>query len=317
MSRLAPNSIIARAPPTSSSLFPISRGISSWTTFSGLPDALPLNNNTLRPVKVASGLPVRYENAPDGKLSLRVHYPKGSYRPGAEPRGGISFYSHGPASFDFTRAQEATLGYSVWFPPDFDWVRGGKLPGLLGGNSKDEAYGCSGGRKDTNCWSARLVWRAKGVGEIYAYLPPYDIPGFEANKALCSIPQNTCDDSFGISIGRGNFTLTPGAWTTVAERVKLNDVGRANGEMDLFVDGRRVLGARNIIIRPGAEGKIQGVYFSSFFGGSTPDWATPKDQDIYIADVSVAIIKEDKTSGGAQAQACSCNGKPRGTSVYL
>ncbi|TFK22712.1 alginate lyase [Coprinopsis marcescibilis] len=292
MSPSFPASIFLRAPATPSSLFPLSQGLSSWTTFPSIPNSLPLANSTLRPVKVASGLPIIYTNAPDGTPSLKIHFPKGSYKPSAEPRGGISFYSHGPAWFDFTRAKEATFGYSVWFPEDFDWVRGGKLPGLLGGNSKDIAYGCSGGRKDVDCWSARLMWRAKGAGEIYSYLPPYDVPGFEANQALCTIPRNICDATYGISIGRANFTFTPGAWTTVAQRIRLNNVGQANGEMDLFVNGGWVLGARDVILRPDGAGKIQGVYFQSFFGGSTADWATPRDQDIYISDLSVAVIEE-------------------------
>ncbi|TFK22696.1 alginate lyase [Coprinopsis marcescibilis] len=297
---ISPNLLAARAPPTQSSLFPLSRGISSWTTFPGISGSLPLNNATLRPVNVASGFPIIFTNAPDGKLALKMHYPKGSYKPSAEIPGGISFYSHGPSSFDFTRAKETTFGYSIYFPSGFEWVKGGKLPGLFGGDSKEVAYGCSGGRKDIHCWSARLMWRTNGQGEIYAYLPPYDIPGFEANKPLCSAPKNTCDSTYGISIGRGNFVFATGGWTTVAERVRLNDAGKANGEFELYVDGRSVIQAKNIIIRPDNVGKTQGIFFQSFFGGSTSDWATPKDQDVYISDFSVAII--EALAGSTQAR---------------
>lgn len=55
------------------------------------------------------------------------------------------------------------VSYEVAFDTDFDWVKGGKLPGLRGGNLD----GCSGGNQadGDNCFSARLMWRQGGMGE--------------------------------------------------------------------------------------------------------------------------------------------------------
>ena len=138
---------------------------------------------------------------------------------------------------------------------------------VVGGNSDELSYTCSGGRKDVTCFSTRLMWRTNGAGEIYAYFPPYDVPGFESNRALCEAPSNFCDASYGISISRGRFSFPTGAWTTVAQRVRLNDAGRANGEVELFVDGASVSKTSGIIIRDGDEGKIRGLQVQSFFGG--------------------------------------------------
>ncbi|TFK19740.1 hypothetical protein FA15DRAFT_723298 [Coprinopsis marcescibilis] len=321
----AMQSLIQRDIHTSNSLFPLSQGLSSWSTSNTVQNSLPLSNQTLNPTKVASGLPLIYTPAPSSNpnsQSLLVHYPTGSYRLGADPRGGISFYTSGPTSFDFTSAKEATFAYAVFFPSDFDFVKGGKLPGLYGGNSDDEAYTCSGGSRSTACFSTRLMWRRNGQGEIYAYFPSYDAPGFEANAQLCPANAtstssttttspttqkgNFCDDTFGISLGRGNFTFPTGAWTTVAQRVRLNDAGQANGQVELFVDGKSVIKTSGIILRDvSGNGRIRGLQVQSFFGGNTADWATPKDQNTYLGDFSVAITEtlsgEKLKTSGAQS----------------
>lgn len=68
---------------------------------------------------------------------MQVLYPKGSNAPSNSPQGGTEFYAH---PLDITLAQNVTLQYSVYFSGDFDFVKGGKLPGLYGGHK-----GCSGG----------------------------------------------------------------------------------------------------------------------------------------------------------------------------
>ena len=133
-----------------------------------------------------------------------------------------------------------------------------------GGNSDSEAVSCSGGRRDDGCWSARLMWRTNGAGELYTYLPP----DFTENQAVCDIPPfSTCNDVYGASVGRGSFTWKTGARTTVSQRVKLNDVGKANGELQLFVDGKSVVNVGGLVLRNSADGRIRGMQFQTFFGG--------------------------------------------------
>jgi hypothetical protein len=61
-----------------------------------------------------------------------------------------------------SNAQNMTLEYSVFFPAGFDFVLGGKMPGLYGGKE-----GCSGGDAAEDCWSSRMMWRKDGNGELY------------------------------------------------------------------------------------------------------------------------------------------------------
>ncbi|KAJ3511261.1 hypothetical protein NLJ89_g4204 [Agrocybe chaxingu] len=231
---------------------------------------------------------------------MKAHYPKGSYTFGNSPQGGFSFYAPGPANVDLSSAKEATFGYSVFFPKGFGFQLGGKLPGLYGGNSDADAVGCSGGRRSSACFSVRLMWRANGQGEFYTYLPPYTDSRFAANEKLCNVaPSSDCNPTYGASVGRGSFTFPTGQWATISERVRLNDVGRANGEVQLFVNGKSVINVSGLILRDSAAGRIRGMQMQTFFGGtstlsvpvSKPNFASPKDQDLYFSDFSVAITQ--------------------------
>lgn len=101
-------------------------------------------------------------NLAAGQAVIQTFYPQGSSNPGGETVGGSQFY--GLTSLDLKSALSVTLAYSVFFPVSFDWVKGGKLPGLYGGRES-----CSGGDTAADCWSARFMWREEGMGELYLY----------------------------------------------------------------------------------------------------------------------------------------------------
>ncbi|KAJ7594257.1 hypothetical protein C8J56DRAFT_778468 [Mycena floridula] len=267
-------------------LFPVKTS-ARWTTFAGGPDAVPLQDATFR-MHHQSGPKGTYTQVPDGSTALKANFPKGSYKPSASPRGGLSFYALGPAKYDLTQAKEATFGYSVMFPSGFDPNKGGKLPGFYGGDSENAAVSCSGGRRDSACFSTRLMWRPKNAGELYTYLPPT----FAANKKVCSVPNSECNPTYGASVGRGSFTFEAGKWITVSQRVRLNDPGKENGELELFVQGKSVIKVAGLVFRKGKEGRIRGIQIQTFFGGSTVAWASPKNQDIFMKDFSVGIVSK-------------------------
>jgi len=63
--------------------------------------------------------------------------------------------------------------------------------------------------------------------------------------------------------------------------VKLNDVGKENqllhdlldniapsGEIELWLDGASVLCVKDLLLCDSDEGRIKGVHFQTFFGGS-------------------------------------------------
>lgn len=67
--------------------------------------------------------------------------------------------------------------------------------------------------------------RGGARGELYPYIPLNDTN----TDRMLEIPNSHKNPDFGFSVGRGAFKFPKGAWTTVAERVKLNTVGYADG----------------------------------------------------------------------------------------
>jgi hypothetical protein len=91
---------------------------------------------------------------------LQVQYPAGSFQD--NNIGGAQFYAMWNSSG--SAFQSMLVTYEVAFDANFDWVKGGKLPGLRGGPDPNN---CSGGNQanGTNCFSSRLMWRPDGNGE--------------------------------------------------------------------------------------------------------------------------------------------------------
>jgi hypothetical protein len=206
---------------------------------------------------------------PSGRFSkvLRVRYPAGSASPRVsrkqkEPLGGAQFY----ADLGMPPKDSLRLSYYVRFSEDFDFVKGGKLPGLFGGK------GNSGGKipDGTDGFSTRFMWRRNGDGEVYAYLP------------------TSSDD--GSSIGRGTWRFQPGTWHHLEQEVVLNHPDKQDGRIQVWVDGVQVLDQRGLAFRATEDLKIEGIFFSTFFGGGSASWATPKDVYVDFADFSVSAV---------------------------
>ncbi|TFY79184.1 hypothetical protein EWM64_g4826 [Hericium alpestre] len=175
------------------------------------------------------------------KTLLQLFYPKGSINPANTdaPVGGAEFYASPPGGA-MEGARNVTLAYDVYFPADFEWVKGGKLPGLYGGHTM-----CSGGDDALSCFSTRLMWRENGAGEMYLYAPKN-----KQTQGTCSLPpESHCDTSYGLSLARGSFHFAPGAWTHVHQTIYLNTPGVQDGGMYLEVNGRPVINRQDIYYR--------------------------------------------------------------------
>jgi hypothetical protein len=191
---------------------------------------------------------------------LRVRYPEGSINFGSaddgKPLGGASFY------VPFTAGRAACLHYEVRFPADFEFAKGGKLPGLYAGKAP------SGGDKVSgrNGWSVRLMWREDGAGELYEYV--YNKKG-----------------KYGLSVGRGTFSFPRDRWVGIDLEVIVNDPDQRNGKARLWIDGRPVIQQDDIVfVTKQGDAEEKGLMFSTFFGGNDKSWASPKDQHVDFAN---------------------------------
>jgi hypothetical protein len=256
-------------------LMPVS-GSKFWSTANG---GTPM----AQALKVQSGKLGVETAAPDGAMAMACNYQAGK----VGGSSGLSFYASGQINdVDIVNANEVLFSYSVFFDNSFSWVKGGKLPGLYGGVDFDGAKSCSGGSKREDCFSARMMWRADGAGEIYDYLPP------SADKNYCNIPpMSECNDAYGASIGRGAWTWKRGEWNTVAMRVKLNTAGQKDGEQQIWLNGESVLDVKQLQIRMQDNVKFQGIMAQSFFGGSNPsEYAPDQEQHSWFKDWTLAIL---------------------------
>ncbi|KAL0574095.1 hypothetical protein V5O48_007854 [Marasmius crinis-equi] len=219
---------------------------------------------------------------PSPEFALEAFYPKGSISPGTLIPGGFGFYLTGPP--DLVTGREVVASYRVMFERDWEWVKGGKLPGIFGGVG-DLAYRCSGGRQDERCkcFDVRLMWRQNGAGELYTYLPQT-----ENNKSrlLAVPPLSRGNNDYGYSVGRGSFTFEKGRWMCISLRVRMNNVGQEDGELELVVDGCSVICVQGLTFRDSDEAVIKGMHFQTFFGGHGDDWASPKDQRAWFSEIT-------------------------------
>ncbi len=149
-------------------------------------------------------------------------------------------------------SDELYLTYDVFFEPGWEWVKGGKLPGLAGGTHPTGGKGADG----TDGFSARLMWRPDGELTVYAYHP---------NRPTI----------YGVGYPiSGRYEA--GQWYRIVERVKINDKNVSNGEVEIWVDGEHRLLEKDILWRTSGDFNVDVFLYSSFYGGSTQDWAPSK-----------------------------------------
>jgi len=194
--------------------------------------------------------------------ALRVLYPKG----GVGSSAGGALWRMRVGRFD-----DLYCSYYVRFDPEFDFVKGGKLPGLAGGAAN------SGGRKPTGTdgWSARMMWRARG--EVVQYVYHVDQP-------------TNYGEDFHWDRG-GQRLFRPGAWHRVEHRIVINTPGQRDGIVQGWFDGMLALERRNVRFRDIDAFAIDIFAFSTFFGGSDPTWAPPKDEQVTFDEFIIATAR--------------------------
>jgi hypothetical protein len=182
---------------------------------------------------------------PDGNR-WRVDYALGQIGP-----------SEGGAAWNqpFDGRDEAILSYVVRFSADFDWKRGGKLPGLGGGPGKT-----TGGRRadGLNGFSVRPMWRSDGRMEAYAY---------HAGQT------RDYGDSFSLP---KDFRLPQDQDIRIRLRIRMNHPERADGLLELQVtsgDKTAEVAARTMVWRKAPTIKADKLLFETFHGGSDLSWA--------------------------------------------
>jgi len=200
--------------------------------------------------------------------SYRVKYAAGGYGPQAS---GSSF----KCNFNLMGMPERGYDslyfrYYLKFEKGFEFVKGGKLPGLVGGAAN------TGGQKPTGLdgWSARVMWRDSGRIVQYLYHPDQPTQyGEDIDWDYGGVPHY--------------FVL--GQWHCVETYIRLNTPGFRDGVLRSWLDGDLACQRTNIRYRDIASIKIDSFYFSTFHGGDDPSWAP--STDVYCVFDNFVVAK--------------------------
>jgi hypothetical protein len=192
--------------------------------------------------------------------SIKVNYPAGSIDPFTNKnilniRAGINevFRLQNPLEC-------ATFEYSVFVPEEFDFVRGGKLPGLGGGKGNTGGHIPDG----TDGFSSRIIWKEAGEGAVYSYLPT--------------------SKTWGTAFGNGAWKLQRNKWTHLKQMIKLNHPNAADGSITLHVNGTKSVHVTKLLFRNTTDLKIDKLLISSFFGGNSSRFSPSKDEFLIFKD---------------------------------
>jgi hypothetical protein len=178
--------------------------------------------------------------------------------------------------FKFEKPVEsATLTYKVMFPVGFEFVRGGKLPGLCGGSAP-----MGGAKSDgSDGFSERIMWREGG--QVFEYM--YWMERSAEKRWGEDLPLINLDGDMT------PFSFIPGQWHTLTTRIVMNTPGERDGNISSWFDGKLGLSTIGAFRAKGATFGIDAFKFTTFFGGNDLTWAPKKDEVVYFGDISIEL----------------------------
>jgi hypothetical protein len=224
----------------------------------------------------------------DGEHVLQVTFAKGKLGP---TDGGASW------RYRFDRAyDEFNVEYKVRVGKEFEYVRGGKLPGLCGGDNP------RGGMRDKEAggFSARVMWRE--LGALMQYV--YSVDEADTSRRYGKDMLWTSKENRQVFITKemwknmdkpvvGRKYLTPDVWHTFKTYIKMNTVGQDNGKQEdgqiiSWFNGEEVLNVK-LRLRKNDSFCIDSFQFVTYFGGNDETWFPKKDEKIYFKDFRFTI----------------------------
>lgn len=227
---------------------------------------------------------IDHSQARSGTASLRISFPANSFGPS---NNGAQ------APLTTTPADELFASYWVRFGENFDWggsSEGGKLPGLAGGGRCSGCATCTG----TNGFSARLMWRTGGRAVLYLYHMD------KTGNCGEDIPLRVIIDQ--------NFHFQKGQWHHVAQRVKINTANNSNGEVEVWMDGQPALLRTGLRFVSNTD-KVDNLFFSTFHGGNSIDWAPSETVHAWFDDIVIGSRYSDVAMENPTSLNCPRNFK--------
>lgn len=196
----------------------------------------------------------------DGRRCLTNFYPEGTWGRG----GGLNQM----APFESPdNIEEIYITYKLKFDQNFDFALGGKLPGVAFGSAQNVASGGAGPDIGNKGASLRLMWASEGRLIMYVY-------------------HHSMTSKYGDQLGLGRFAqINKGQWHTLTIRVVANEIGKANGIMQVWLDEKLVASSSKIEMRTSSSPRtIREIMLNTFMGGASKIFAAERDQYLWMND---------------------------------
>jgi hypothetical protein len=207
-------------------------------------------------------------------------------------------------------SDSAVLRYSVYFPPDFPWTKGGKLPGFC---ISDTVEGCAtGARWSNSSGSVRVMFRQDGRAIGYVYIPLQVAgvgPGHDGLVAVSAVQGADFQKIANLPAGSltgfdlwckasGGLQFVAGEWNDVVLVIKMNDLGQKNGGVSLTVNNQ-TREVNDILWRVDENIGVNQLLFATFFGGSDSGWMIKEPTFSYFRNFGFAAPVADSLEPAA------------------
>jgi len=174
--------------------------------------------------------------------------------------------------------KKACIAYDIRFSRNFDWSLGGKLPGLEGVAPGVSAATPSGGNDaGDRGWSGRQMWLTP---KSYSWAGP-------VNMGVTYMYSPKMTSTYGDN-ERFSRSFVAGRWHRIKTCYTMNTVGRADGKLQSWFDGTRVVNKTAYTFRSRTDVGVSHLMWHIFRGGGTSNWAGSRDG--YV-DIDRVVIK--------------------------
>ena len=233
-----------------------------------------------------------YDGEAHGNV-LQLKYPKGCVGPNDNDTPACAGQIIQPL---VKVADTMWSAYDIFFEDGFEFLLGGKLPGLCGG----KCYTGNAMPQTGDGWSARIMWRKDGNAVQLIY--------FMGQKSEYG-------DDFKWDLGgtQAQKQFTTGTWHRIVNKVTMNTVstpgnGDKNGRVQTWFDGELALDVDTLRLRDYDTVHVDKFYLSTFHGGSSAEWAPTHDCYIRYDNFTVSTDSIAVTASAADTSE-TCGGE--------
>lgn len=173
----------------------------------------------------------------------------------------------------------ACMSYDVRFAAPFDFSAGGKLPGFVGVAPGTSPSTPEGGGSVAHGWSGRLMWLGS---KMWKFVRDAD----RSNMVVTYLYHPGQEREYGDNVSWGSSFKT-GVWHHVRQCHVMNTVGKADGVMQTWFDGRLVMQSTHVVYRTDPDVHITHFDWSVFRGGNSSTWTGSRDGYVDLDNLTI------------------------------